>query len=817
MTTAKVYNDSLKKQSSNNSLDIDYTDQAIKDKIISKNQDLHYLYQQAPIGIALTIIAALIVCWFVLPFTPDYLYIPWLAFVATTAFTHTLLIKEFNKNINSLHINNQWAVYHSFIMGITALAFSIGYLLFLPLVSTFVQVILLLILATLSVSFLPILSVFLPAYIIYISAFIFPIVFWIYSLPPENGYPIAGLLAVTYCILVIVASYYSKALLEAFGLAGQVHGHVKKLHDIIDKTNTTNVKLKKDVYEHIKTNDSVSRQKEQAEITLQSIGEGVISTDEFGRINYLNPVAEIYMGWTAKEITGKYLSTVLNLVDEASHIKLSNPVEDCLNNNATIQSNGNALLIRRDGLEYAIEYSTTPIAQNNNIITGSVMIFRDVTEKRTMEKTLNWQAKHDPLTGLINRREFDNRLNKIITNISKSEREHALCFIDLDRFKLVNDSCGHQAGDELLKKIADRLRKMTRDTDTLARLGGDEFAVIMYSCSLDKAKLIAEIFREEVAKTKFDWHGKYFSITASIGIVPLTESTESLTDIQRTADLACYKAKDKGGNLVEVYKPGVTEQRQHTGELKLLEDLQKNLDRESFKIFTQQIKPLDDLNEVIFHEVLLRMDNCSGEMLTANNFMHTAAAYHMLSDIDNFVFKVVMEMIAYGNPLFNHAHIISINLSQQSIMNEKFISYAVDMFSDYDIPAGNICFEINEPQFYCNMDMFKRFVTLIKRQGCKIALDDFNYNPASINMIKKLDIDFIKLDARQFGNINNEQDFNYNLLESINKINHMVGAQTIIKCIDNKDMLDSLFEIGTDYVQGYAIDPPRQLNNTKTN
>ena len=816
MTTANIYNDSLKKQDLNGTLDIDYVDQSIDKKIINKNQDLHYLYQQAPIGIVLTIISSLIVCWFVLPYTPDYIYIPWLAFVVTTAFTHTLLIKEFGKNINSLQVNNQWAVYHSFMTGITALAFSIGYLLFLPLVSTFVQVILLLILATLSVSFLPILSVFLPAYIIYISAFIFPIVFWIYSLPPENAYPIAGLLAVTYCMLVIVASYYSKVLLEAFGLAGQVHSQVKKLHDIIDKTNTVNVKLKKDVYEYIKTNDSVSRQKEQAEITLQSIGEGVISTDEFGRINYLNPVAEIYTGWAAKDIKGKYLSTVLNLVDEASHIKLSNPVEDCLENNTAIHSNDNALLIRRDGLEYAIEFSTTPITQNNNIVTGSVMVFRDVTEKRTMEKTLNWQAKHDPLTGLINRREFDNRLKKIITNISKSEREHALCFIDLDRFKLVNDSCGHQAGDELLKKIADRLRKMTRDTDTLARLGGDEFAIIMYSCSLDKAKLIAEIFREEVAKTKFDWHDKHFSITASIGIVPLTESTESLTDLQRIADLACYKAKDKGGNIVEVYRPGITEQRQHTGELKLLEDLQRNLEKESFKLFTQQIKPLDDFNEVIFHEVLLRMDNCNGDILTANHFLHTAEAYHMLSDIDNFVFKVVMEMIAYGNPLFNQTHIISINLSQQSILNEKFISYAVQMFNDYDIPAGNICFEINEPQFYGSMDLFKRFVTLIKRQGCKVALDDFNYNPASINIIKKLNIDFIKLDARQFGNINNEQDFNYNLLELINEINHLVGAQTIIKCIDNQDTIESLFEIGTDYVQGYAIDPPQPLNNTKT-
>jgi diguanylate cyclase (GGDEF)-like protein/PAS domain S-box-containing protein len=811
--TADIYNENIKTHSSTGTLDIDYLEQPVNKSIVNNNQDLHYLYQQAPVGIILSIVSALLVCWFVLPTTPDYLYIPWLTFIVLTALTHTLLIKEFDKHKKSLQVNNQWAVYQTFVVGTTALAFSVGYLLFLPLVSSFVQVILLLILATLSVAYLPILSVFLPSYIIYISAFIFPIIFWIYSLPPEKAYPIAALLAITYCILVIVASYYCKALLKAFGQAGQVNGQIKTLYGVIEKTKTLNVKLKKDVYEYVKKNASVSQQKEQAEITLQSIGEGVISTDQFGQVIYMNPVAEIYTGWEAKDIKGKYLSTLLNLVDESSHIKLPNPIEQCLESNTTINSSDNSILIRRDGLEYAIEYSTTPITGEDNIVKGSVLIFRDVTEKRSMEKNLNWQAKHDPLTGLINRREFDNRLNKIISNPNKSEREHALCFIDLDRFKLINDSCGHQAGDELLQKISDRLKKLARDTDTIARLGGDEFAVIMYSCSLEKAKLISEIFREEIFNTKFDWHGKHFSITASIGIVPLNDSTESLTDLKRSADLTCYRAKDAGGNRIDVYEPGKSDQTRYTGELRILEELQQNLEKESFKLYTQRIKPLDDLNDMLFHEVLLRMKNLDGEMLSANHFLHTAEAYHMLSSIDNWVLKVVMEMIAYGNPLFNKAHIISINLSHQSVFNDKFISYAIDMFSDYDIPAGNICFEINEPQFYDNMDLFKRFVTLIKRQGCKIALDDFNYNPVCINIVKQLAIDYIKLDARQFGNINDSQNYDYKLLESINGINHLVGAQTIIKCIDNSEIIESLFEIGTDYVQGYAIESPQALNN----
>ncbi len=814
MATADIYKDDIKTKSTTGALDVDYIERPVKSSIVENNQDLHYLYQQAPAGILLTIISALLVSWFVFPTTPDYIYIPWLTFIVLSAFTHTLLIKEFGKHKNSLQINNQWAIYQTFMVGITGFAFSIGYILFLPLLGTFSQIILLLILATLAVAFLPILSVFLPSYIIFISAFIFPIVFWIYNLPAEKAYPIAALLAVTYCMLVTIASYYSKALLEAFGLAGEVNGQVRYLHDIIEKTKTLNIKLKKDIYEYIKKNDAVNQQKEQAEITLQSISEGVISTDKFGRVNYINPIAEIFTGWNASEVKGMYLSTIFNLVDESNHVKLPNPIEQCLENNTAVSNNGDSILVRRDGLEYDIEYSITPLIIEDDSVSGAVIIFRDVTEKRTMEKTLDWQSKHDSLTGLKNRHELDNLLNNIINNPDKSEREHALCFIDLDHFKLINDSCGHMAGDELLKNISNRLKIIARDTDTIARLSGDQFAVLMYSCDINKARLIAEIFLDEVFNKVFNWHGKHFSISASIGIVPLDKSTESLSELQRTADLVCYRAKNNGGNRIEIYEQGQTELNQYTSELKLLEDIQYNLEKEKFRIYTQQIKPLDSLNDTLFYEVLLRMNNSNGKLLAASEFIHTAKVYHLLSAIDDWVLKVISEQIAYGSPLFNKAHIISINLSQQSIFNEQFIKHAMNMFNEYDIPAGNICFEINECQFNSSMVLFNKFVKQIKRQGCKIALDDFNYNPTSINSIKKLGVDFIKLDARQFGDINDSKNYNYKLLESINGINHLIGAQTIIKCIDNPEIIDSLYEIGTDYVQGYSIEEPQALNNT---
>ncbi|MEQ8938000.1 MAG: EAL domain-containing protein [Gammaproteobacteria bacterium] len=502
------------------------------------------------------------------------------------------------------------------------------------------------------------------------------------------------------------------------------------------------------------------------------------------------------------------------MVDESSHMELPNPVFNCLEKKAAIHGTEEILLIRRDGLEYGIEYSVTPIISEQKTLKGTVMMFRDITEKRKMEKTLSWQDTHDPLTGLINRNEFNRRLVHLVANTEDRQSEHALCLIDLDRFRLINDSCGNEAGDALLKKVANRLRNLMRDTDTLARIANDEFALIMYSCSLEKARLITEIFREEINKLKFDWEDKHYTISTSIGITTISPTgTDDIAQVYRNVELACNKAKSSGGNGLQVFSPELTDHRKYTGHLKLLEELQHNLNHESFKIYTQSIKPLDDLNDTLMHEVLLRMKNENGEIISAESFIQTAEAYHLLASIDKWVLKFIMEMIAYGKPIFKDSHIINVNISKQSILNEQFIEYLDRLLKEYELAPSRICLEINERHFYGNVNSLQRFISLIKQIGCKIALDDFNYNPETINNIRKLNVDYVKLDARQFNEIGDVKGFNYSLLESINKINHMVGAQTIVKCLDNDDMLEQLFEIGTDYIQGYAYEPPKPVSN----
>ncbi len=815
MTIATNINEMDSQARKENAVVLDDSKEQTQGSLINKNQDLHYLYKQAPIGIVLNILSALLICWFIMPVVPDYFYVPWLAFVVITAFTHTILIKEFNKNKNTLHVNNQWAVYHTFMSGLSALTFSVGYLIFLPLVDSYIQTILLLVLATMAVSFLPVLSIFLPAYIIYISAFIFPTIFWIYSLPPETGYPFAALLTVTYCMLLITASYYSKALIEAFTLAGMINEQANQLRMHLEEKNTDNIRLQRDIHELNKYSDDTIRHKEQAEITLQAIGEGVIATDKFGKVTYINPVAEVYTGFVAKEINSRKISSVLKLVDETSHMELPNPVFSCLEKKAAIHGTEEILLIRRDGLEYGIEYSVTPIISEEKTLKGTVMIFRDITEKKKMEKTLSWQDTHDPLTGLINRNEFNRRLVHLVANAEDRESEHALCLIDIDRFRLINDSCGNEAGDELLKKVANRLRNLMRDTDTLARIANDEFGLIMYSCSLEKSRLIAEIFREELNKLKFEWQDKQYTISTSIGITTVSPSTtDDIAQVYRNVELACNKSKSSGGNSLQIFTSDMTATKQYSGHLKLLEELQHNLNHESFKVYTQRIKPLDELNDTIMHEVLLRMKNENGEIISADSFIQTAEAYHLLAAIDKWVLKFIMEMMAYGKQVFKDSHIININISKQSILNEQFIEQLDQLLKEYKLAPSRLCLEINERHFYGNVNSLQRFIALVKQIGCKIALDDFNYNPSTINNVRKLNVDYVKLDARQFNEIGDVKGFNYSLLESINSINHMVGAQTIIKCLDNEDMLEQLFEIGTDYIQGYAYQAPKPVSSS---
>lgn len=773
-------------------------------------QDVRHLYEQAPTGITISLIASTLMAWWLMESVPDYMVLPWLAFIALTSITHLFIVKQFRQSGAHIGVSNNWVSYNAFLFSMLGLAWSIGYLFFFPYIELSQQMFLYYAAGILSIGMLPVLSAVLSGYIIFITSVAIPLLFL--SLGKDWNQTMLAITCIfsSYFILIIVARNYQASLKESYSLASSVSKQAREIYEDNEQTRFTNLKLKKEAENHRLESQKIVNEKEQALKTLQSINDGVITTDSMGKINYINPVAEVFLGWEKQEVIGKRISKVFNLVDEKTRKKMTVPFEKCLDQKSILNSNGSSLLVRRDSVEYAIEYTLTPITDKQSSSIGTALVFRDVTEKRELEQNLTWQASHDQLTGLINRREFDKRLARIISSSNAGGNDHALCFIDLDNFKIINDTCGHVAGDECLKKIATTLKNKSRDTDTIARIGGDEFGIIFYGCTLAKARLIAEIFREQIEKIDFKWEGKHYNITASIGVISIDDNYTELSDVLRAADTACYTAKDRGKNQVSQLEQGKKLINEKRNQIQWVEKIRDSLNREAFEIHVQEISPLDDMNEIHICENLLRVSDESGLILPCQ-YMPAIERYHMMPEIDRWMLKASMELIAYKQPVLNQFEVITVNLSEQTIADEKFTLFTYNLFEEYELDPGRLCFDIPETCLHRNRNRTEAFMREIKKQGCKIAIDNFSSGLETFKTLKPLNIDYVKFNGK-LTDPSDIKSVDYTIIESINHISHMIGAQTIAKYIAHEDNLQALYDIGVDYVQGFILSKPKSLS-----
>lgn len=773
--------------------------------------DVRHLYDQAPTGITISLIASTLLAWWLMESVPDYIVLPWLAFIALTSIMHLFVVKQFRLSGAYISISSNWVSYNAFLFSMLGLAWSVGYLFFFPYISETEQMFLFYAAGLMAIGMLPVLSAVLSGYMIFISAVAIPLLFLLIGQPAERMFFMALGIMSSYVLLAVVAKNYQVSLGKSHNLASNASRQARQQFENSEQIKETNLKLRKEAEDYRKASIRGNLERDQALKTLQSINEGVITTDHAGKINFINPVAEVYLGWEKEHVIGKRIERIFNIVDQKTRKKLVMPVDKCLDSKSIITGNNSSILVRRDGVEYAIEYTLTPVTDKQSSATGTALVFRDVTEKRELEKNLTWQASHDPLTGLINRREFDNRLSKIISSDNIDGNEHALCFIDLDNFKIINDSCGHVAGDELLKKIAACLKNKSRDTDTIARIGGDEFGVILYSCAMGKAGLIAEIFREQIEKLEFHWQGRTYNITSSIGVIAIDNSYRELSDVIRAADISCYDAKDKGKNQVSLLVQGDRVINDKHSQIQWVEKIRDCLARQAFALHTQEIRPLDDMNEILICENLLRIDD-AGELVLPGQYMPAIERYHMMPEIDRWVVKASFELLAYGHPVLDQYNVVSINLSEQSIADEKLIAYILNLVEEYEIRPERICFDVPESSLHRNVARTERFIQSIKAGGCRIAIDNFSSGLDTFRILKPLDIDFIKFNGRISDMSNEKKGLEYTILESINQISHLIGAQTIGKYISDENNLDVLFDIGVDYAQGFYISRPAALS-----
>ncbi len=573
------------------------------------------------------------------------------------------------------------------------------------------------------------------------------------------------------------------------------------------------IAINQDITEQRQAEQKLTQERQRAQITLESIGDAVITTDIAGNIEYFNPIAEQLTGFLLNEVKNTPLLQVIRLVDEQTQEPVEDPIVRCLRAGRFVNFDAHNLLINRDGGATAVQETVTPRYNSNGEIAGVVLVFRDITELRLLERRMEYHATHDALTGLINRREFENQLNLAIKSARKKSLQHALLYLDLDNFKVVNDTCGHNAGDELIKSLTNEISKTIKNNDTLARLGGDEFGVLLHNCTLVEATPTAERIRQAINDFQFIWEDRLFEVGVSIGVAEITLETNRIEDLLSAADSACYVAKDSGRNRIYQYREDDATLIKRHGEMNFVHRIKRALEEHRFHLYAQPIISIQTpVNPTAHLEILLRMEDEMGEILAAGEFIPAAERYQLMPRIDQWVIKNTFDFISQCDKNKTNDTIFAINLSGQSVSTDDFLEFVVDQIRYYAINTQSICFEITETTAIANFGKAVRLISILSNMGCQFALDDFGSGLSSFSYLKQLPVHYLKIDGSFVKNIATDKT-DFAMVEAINTLGHIMNMKTIAEFVENEDTLIKLQELGVDYAQGISLAQPQLLKN----
>jgi diguanylate cyclase (GGDEF)-like protein/PAS domain S-box-containing protein len=567
-----------------------------------------------------------------------------------------------------------------------------------------------------------------------------------------------------------------------------------------------------DITERKKAETAVFQAKERAQVTLQSIGDAVITTDSTGRIDYLNPVAESLTGWENREAQTRLISDVLTVVDETTREAGENPIVRCLREGQVLGLTEHTVLANRRGQEIAIQHSAAPIRDRAGNLIGAVMVFHDVSKERRLHRALHYQASHDALSGLINRREFENRLTAAVEGVRLDPQcRHALLYLDLDQFKLVNDTCGHPAGDQLLKQITGVLQSRVRTGDTLARLGGDEFGILLQDCALDQALRVAENLRQAIRDYRFIWQDGVLAVGVSIGIVEISSDTPTVASVMSAADVACYAAKDQGRNRVQLYKPDNVPERHR--EMHWVSKLTRACEDGRFELFYQPIVPIGPApNEREHFELLLRLRDETGALVAPAEFIPAAERYNVMPSVDRWVVREALDRVVHRGESGVKPYTVAVNLSGTSLNDERFLEFLINELGAHELVPGAICFEITETAAIANLGNAVYFMRELKARGCHFALDDFGSGLSSFMYLKTLPVDYLKIDGQFIENVTRDP-VDRSMVEAISEVGRAMGIRTIAERVESAEVLAELSRLGIGFAQGFHIAKPRSTQH----
>ncbi len=560
----------------------------------------------------------------------------------------------------------------------------------------------------------------------------------------------------------------------------------------------------------------IFEEKEKAQVTLKSIGDAVITTDSQGRVDYLNPVAQDLTGWELRAARGRPIAEIISIVESHTRKAVDNPVERCLREGRVIALNEDSVLINRLSNEIPIQDSAAPIRDRVGNIIGAVMVFHDVSKESRLSRQLSYQAAHDSLTGLINRREFENRLTVALEEACMDTAvSHGLLYVDLDQFKVVNDTFGHTAGDELLRQLAETIQGCIRSSDVVARLGGDEYGILLQNCDSDRAVHVAETIRATVERHRFVWQDSVQSVRASVGVVMLTHDTVSVGSLMSAADVACYSAKDLGRNKVHLYHEGDASVRHR--EMQWVSRITRAVEEDRLELFFQPIVAIRpeqeraDTEEGGHFELLLRMRDENGELVQPNIFIPAAERFNLMPMLDRWVVGETLDKLADRVGVDGKAaYTLAINLSGTSLSDDRFRAFVIHELGRRQLPDGAICFEITETAAIANLDRVIAFMKQLKEVGCRFSLDDFGSGLSSFTYLKHLPVDYLKIDGAFIHNVI-EDEKDQSLVDAITRIGKALGIATIAERVETGEVLEMLGRIGVEYAQGFHIARPQSV------
>ncbi|SFU26354.1 PAS domain S-box-containing protein/diguanylate cyclase (GGDEF) domain-containing protein [Paraburkholderia aspalathi] len=566
-----------------------------------------------------------------------------------------------------------------------------------------------------------------------------------------------------------------------------------------------------DMTERKQMQSSLAEQHKLLRVTLHSIADGVVTTDQEGCITYLNPAAERLTGWSIENTHGLRLKDVFDARSERSGKQELDPVSKCLAENRVVNSADSIVLISRVGREHVLNTSAAPIVNAEGQVLGAVLVFHDVTEQRRLAKEMSYRATHDALTGLLNRAEFETRLERMLTDAHETGSEHAMLYIDLDQFKVVNDAFGHIVGDQMLQQVTEQLAQCIRTNDTLARLGGDEFGVILEQCDMEWANRIATRICEHLDEFRFTFSQRRFHIGASIGLVPIDNRWPTVASLLQAADSACYAAKDAGRNRVHSWVDADEVVSARHGELLWITRLEQALDEDRFELYAQLIEPLDSEDSGVRCELLLRLREPDGNLILPGVFLLPAERFQMASRIDRWVVKRVFAWMACHRGRLKHVKSISVNLSGQSIGDRSFHRYVRDLADTFDIELDKLCFEITETAAITNLRVATEFIELLRLQGISFALDDFGSGASSFGYLKALPVDYLKIDGQFVTNLDKDP-IDRAMVRCISDVANALGKRTVAEFVETSAVAALLRDMGIDYIQGYFVHVPAPMD-----